>query len=236
MNIKINKEEAEWLFKLEYSRYIFGSYLYGTQKENSDQDILVIYNLPQDWECEHLLDRIHHQFQWDDVENNIQYVFTYQNQYWNNLESGDSTINADILIFENTNYKSQWKHVHYKETLNYCKTYNIIKAYLGFAKRDLKQYTKKNKLFHAIRGLSTAYALMENRLITKQELIDIKDLITTDSSIFDINILINLEKELRKKLNDMYQKRKIKRYYIEESGDELLDKLLNSLNIDEFKY
>ena len=51
--------------------------------------------------------------------------------------------------------------------LEILRTYKIIKSFIGFAKRDIKQYSlgkDKNKLFHINRGLYCAEEPFNNRL------------------------------------------------------------------------
>ena len=151
MNIKINKEEADYIFSLNNKQYIFGSKLYGTSNDDSDTDILVIY------ESFHKERDVfypnYHQFQYDDLENNKQYVFTSKEMFYKNLLSGDSTINSDIVLF-NDNF------IDIKDKLNICRTYKVIKAYIGFANRDIKNINKgKNKHFHIERSLYSAEKL-----------------------------------------------------------------------------
>jgi hypothetical protein len=156
MNIKINKEQAQLLFNCEEKRHVIGSNLYRTNNENSDKDILVIYK--SEFQSDDYYPN-YHQFQYDDVENNTDYIFTSQERFWHNLLSGDSTINADIIL-ANPMYKDD-------EKLNILRTFNIIKSFIGFAKRDIKQYEMnkgKNKIFHINRSLHCAEKLLNNEV------------------------------------------------------------------------
>ena len=122
-----------------------------------------------------------------------------------------------------------------KLKLAYCKTYKVIKAYIGFAKRDLKQINKdKSKLFHANRGLYCAQELLEGRLPLLSE---IQKLALKDG-YFQENLgdLIYTENLLRTKLNKLYDDNKIVTYYIEKCGNMLFDKMFEANNIKEFKY
>ncbi len=223
MNIKINREESEYLFNLELNRYLFGSRLYKTNKEDSDSDILIIYK------SFHKESDIYypnyHQFQYDDIENNIQYIFSSEEVFYKNLLSGDSTINSDIVLF-NDNFKN------IEDKLNLCRTYKIIKAYLGFSKRDIKMFNKgKNKLFHIQRGLYTAEKLINNEIPIID---DFKNF-----NINDLEELSNKEKQLREIINDMFDKDLLTLYPKNSliSGKNSLEiKLIESNNIKEFKY
>ena len=70
-----------------------------------------------------------HQFQYKDIENNIDYIWISNEQFFKNQASGESTINSDIILFADFLEESS--------KLNMCRTYNVMKAYLGFAIRDL---------------------------------------------------------------------------------------------------
>lgn len=153
MNIKITKEQHLRLCELEFKEYIFGSHLHGTNNINSDKDILrvikdnIIFNNSNT--LGKYLPNVHI-FQYDDIENNTQYVYMTEYQFWCNLFSGDGHIQADIILL--TDY--------FENPLFLCRTYKIIKGYLGLVKRDLKYYGKnKKKQLHCIRGL---YILLIN--------------------------------------------------------------------------
>lgn len=222
MNIVINIEEKNELDKLVIRKFKIGSVLYQTNNKNSDTDILNIYNTT-DFELKSALPN-YHQFQYKDIENNIDWLYTSELQFWKNFYSGDSTINADVVIFTDlvkTNI----------EKLELCRTFKVIKSYIGFAKRDLKQVNKdKSKIFHAERGLYTANELINGRLPIIDDIKRIYD------NAADFNYLVELEAELRNICNKMYESNELKTYYIKETDNSFLNKLLNSNNIKEFKY
>jgi len=225
MNIIINKEERDYLEKSVLRRFTIGSQLYGTNNSESDTDILSIYETSE-LELMSGLPNFH-QFQWKDTENNIDWLYTSELQFWKNFYSGDSIINADIVLFTDL-IKDDLK-------LSYCRTYKVIKAYIGFAKRDLKHINKdKSKLFHANRGLYCAQELLEGRLPLLSE---IQKLALKDG-YFQENLgdLIYTENLLRTKLNKLYDDNKIVTYYIEKCGNMLFDKMFEANNIKEFKY
>lgn len=217
MNIKITKEENERLSKWTTSEFIFGSYLYGTNSETSDKDILRIYIPDKFWYSFITTIEFKHCFQYDDVENNVQYVYVLYSQFMKLLYNGDNTIFSDILLFKDN------------VDLKKYKTYNIIKAYLGYAKRDLKHNTFK-RIFHAERSLYTAECLLNNEQPLKG---DIQGIYKNSRPK---EYLILKENSLRKRLNEMLEKQIISRYYIPETKDELLNKLWKANNIIEFKY
>jgi len=222
MNIHINKSQHEYLQKLVEKSYRIGSHLYGTSNENSDVDVLCVYD-PDEFISLTITEfNCTHQFQYKDVENNIDYIYTTSPQFRLNQMSGESTINSDVLLFIGN------------PKLEACFTYKVIKGYLGMAKRDLKQYKEgRHKLIHAKRGLYCAEMLM-NKRVPSLEVIR-----TFYNMEHDVQELIECEKQLRNKLTDMFNKDEIKMYYIPQilqGGYEIFQILLDSKNIKEFKY
>ena len=144
-----------------------GSHMYGLDNKNSDIDYLSIYLENYDnrnsfmWE--------HHQLQYK--KNNIDFNFTTLQSFIRNALTGDSTINFEVLHSEDLkNSKLSWLY----ERRNDFRNYNIIKSYLGIAKRDHKFWIKdtnnfKNhtsetnkKLAHFVRGVIFAKNLFDN--------------------------------------------------------------------------
>ncbi len=235
MNIHINKEEHEYLKPFVYSEQQIGSKLYGTNTENSDTDILCIYKWDDEFDIRwgHMLNN--HQFQYKDTDNNIDYIYTTYNQFIKNQQNGDSTINSDVMLFT--------KLISIDKAMQFCRTHRVIKAYLGFAKRDIKQYKQApDKLIHAIRGLYMAQSLIKNEIPTldgiRQSINNMK--IFPERKLL-LNYLINLEKQLREEFRILFDKDEIKLCYIPEMDGEynrrkLFQKLLDSNNTREFKY
>lgn len=222
MNIKISKEEHEFLLNYLVNQFTFGSRMYGTDTENSDTDYLCIYKFPTTGAWGKVLDYPSiHQFQYDDIENNAQYIWTSIYQFNQNLTSGDSIVNAEVLLFDD-NISTIYSK------LELLRTYKIIKAFLGFAKRDLKN----NKLFHAERCLYIAYCLLDNELPTLNVIREMKN----GSIIYTLQALINLERELRERCNKLFEKGELQMYFIPKVENPLLQKLLDSNNTKEFKY
>lgn len=159
MNIKFTDQET---FNLLYTNSIvrveFGSILYGLNDQHSDTDIMCVYS-------DTLFERTsiftnHHQFQYKDIENNTDYIFTSLSNFISNIISGDSTINFEII---NSNLLINTPLEFLYENRFFFYTYNIIKSYLGLAKRDIekinKQPSERDKtkaLIHAIRGYTFA--------------------------------------------------------------------------------
>lgn len=217
MNIKINKEQYLRLKEYIGLEFIFGSKMYGTDTSSSDTDILCFYTPPESWLP--FMDTLpnNHQFQYDDLESNTQYIFTTVDQFLRNQASGDSMINTEIILFTDM--------FETEDKVEICRTYKIIKALLGFAKRDLKH---KGRQFHVKRAVYLAEKLLNNELPSLSE---VKSL---QKEIYDINVrIINV---LRERLNKLYETDKIPLYYIPRVEDSLLQLLLDSNNIKEFKY
>lgn len=150
MNIKISKEEHERLCKVPYEEYLFGSRLFGTHTKESDYDYIRVYNYEDVFATKMIgLPNIH-SFQVD-LEG-VQYIWMTKEQFWGGLRSGDGTMQSDILMFGN--------HFNKDFALKICRSYNIVKAYLGVAKRDLKLHKNEKKRFHAHRSIYIAQELM----------------------------------------------------------------------------
>ena len=223
MNIKITKEEHERLQSLVMGTYVFGSHLYGTNTESSDKDLL--HFIPADFttgsEIAYNTYPCIHQFQYDDLENNEQHIYTTQRQFTRNLISGDSGVNLDVAMF------------HKKFPFEQLFTYKIVKSILGFAKRDVKN----GKKFHAMRNIFYAYCMLE-----KSELPGLKGLKMihdTHDHLYQYDKKEVTEQILsfRNKLNELYNRGEIPTYWVPKVDDDsLLKKLLDSNNIREFRY
>lgn len=223
MNIKINDNELELVSIYIQNSYIIGSRLYNTHTDESDYDILYIIKpfIKSDAYYPN-----NHQLQYDSSDGRKQYMFTTKERFYRNLFSGESTINADVIMF------TDFDDLSVSERLNYCRTYNVIKAFLGFAKRDLKHYHNgKNKKFHVVRGLYCAEKLMNNELPKLEELSSYIELGKDD--------LIKKCSELRNRCNDMFNSKELTLFpkeLIFEPENSLEKKIMESNNILEFKY
>jgi predicted nucleotidyltransferase len=175
MNIHFLEEDEKLLTSLNnltIESFIIGSHMYNLNNEKSDLDFLNIYLEPKSnlssvlWE--------HHQLQYKRTLNNknIDENYTTLQGFIRNILTGDATINFEILFSEDLDKSESlgWLYKYRKDFIGY----NIIKSYLGLAKRDLKYYIKdtKNlkyhdeetdkKLFHFIRGVFSARMLLIN--------------------------------------------------------------------------
>lgn len=92
---KVLKKELDksTIFEIE-----IGSGMYNLKTSESDTDILKIY-----LECSLNMTSViknHHQFQYKDEQNNIDYIYTSLQQFIANILSGDSTVNYEVLYSE----------------------------------------------------------------------------------------------------------------------------------------
>ena len=234
MNIVITKEEHSRLLQMEVGRVVMGSTLYGTATDNSDIDYLCFYKKPYFWGTEYYPNI--HQFQY--TEDNVDYIWTNSEQFWRNQRSGDSTINSDIVMFNKTP-AGNWTDGIMPMTglaLQYCRTYKVIKAFLGFAKRDLKDGSD-HKITHAERSMHCAHHLLDNMLPNLTVIQEIYGVNRFDTNLkAKIPEMLEYNKKLRTKLNGMYDSGELKMYYVPKTNDLLLNKLLDSNNTKEFRY
>jgi len=190
MNIKKNinkdKELFDNLIKSSFVKIEIGSKMYGLEHENSDTDILCIYNTSKRELL--MFDRSHHQIQFK--VDGVDYLFVNIHTFISNTISGDSTINFEIinsksLLGTELDFLYKYKYYFYN--------YKIIRSYLGLARRDLKRinidsktdFDKNKKIAHAYRGLKTAkkiydlkYGFFSNYssiFLTKNEINEIKN-------------------------------------------------------------
>jgi len=96
MNLHINKEQFDVLMNSKLiGKFIIGSKLYGIDNDNSDTDYLIIYQPFKNQIFSAFTN--HHQFQYKDVDYNIDYNFVDVITFVRNLTKGDSTINYELL-------------------------------------------------------------------------------------------------------------------------------------------
>ena len=102
MNLHITQEQFNVLLPICTEKYVIGSQYYGFASEDSDTDILCVYD-----QSGLDISALNHygifsniQLQYKDLENNVDYVFTTRPQFWGNLLSGDSQINLEVALLE----------------------------------------------------------------------------------------------------------------------------------------
>lgn len=218
MNIMITKGEHEFLQNRKHDTYIIGSRMYGTNTPESDIDYLYVY---EDFEEVAPFLPNKHQFQYK--EEGVDHIYTSGTQFFKNLVTGESTINADVIMFAYP-MKDENK-------LKMVRTYKVVRAYLGMARRDIRQWRAgHHKLVHAARGLHCAEFLMDNRLPRL-------DVIRALSKINqDKEILLEEHEAMRTRCSELYERDDLKSYFIPIIGNSLVQKLQDANNIKEFHY
>lgn len=219
MNVKITKEQHNELCSLEYKEYIFGSQLHDIATNDSDEDFIRV--ISDDFYDKFktkakFLPNIH-SWQFDDKENDIQYVWMTESQFYHNLFSGDGNMIADVVLLSG----------EFEDCMFLCRTYKVIKGYLGVAKRDLKMHgNEPKKRFHAFRSLYMAKELIADRLPTIEGIKKLKQL-----ELPNKDVLFEEESELRKSLNDMLNTGSIHTYPIFKEENSLVQVMTDCNNI-----
>lgn len=222
MNIHFNNANLlQELTQATLLKVEFGSSLYGINSVNSDVDYLYLHAREKSLDNSFLWE--HHQLQMK--HNNQDLIFSTLHLFLRNLLSGDSTINFEVLHSSELAQSSlNFLFTHRQKFYNY----NMIKSYLGLAKRDLKsclvnenQFVNFKKLSHAYRGIISAQAILncnyDNQLTQYQaDYQIIKDLKLNQTLSFAqaqelVQYLENLNSDLRKKNNNLLESKKINR-------------------------
>jgi hypothetical protein len=233
MNIKIDKEQHEWLTSnVNFDEFLFGSRLLGNAKEDSDFDYLRVYKDSEIIYYFHTLGKFLpniHAFQYTEGKE-AQYIWMSESQFWKNFFSGDGSLLTDIVLYYRES--QSW------DALKLSYTYKVIKGLLGVTKRDLKKHKDWTKrMIYAEKSLYMAECLMDRKLPC---FIEIKEILNKNHGLnFSqeaIQILKEKEEYLRKRLNSMLDNNEIA-YYPEFKEETLLiDLMVSSNNIKEFRY
>ncbi len=229
MNIKISKEQHNKLCKLPYKEYLFGSQLHGIANKDSDFDYVRV--ISDDFylsftSLARFLPNIH-SFQ-HTVSKELQYLWMTETQFYRGLFSGDGNLLADIVLLNDA-------HEEYENGLDLCRCYRVIKGYLGVAKRDLRLHGNWNKkIFHALRSLYMAEKLMDDDRPTVKGIKLLKNYFDDNPS--SKNTLVEREKLLREKLNNMLNKNEINLFPVFEEQNDLINLMARNNNTKEFIY
>lgn len=226
MNIKITKEQHDYLSTLSFKEYLFGSQLHGIANKDSDFDYVRV--ISDDFylfftSLAKYLPNIH-SWQFDDVD--TQYVWMTETQFWRGFFSGDGNNLADIVLLSG----------EFNDTLFLSKTYKICKAFIGVAKRDLKLHGNLDKKkFHALRSMYMAESLMDNHIPTVE---GIQLLYANYGGCYlpSLEALKDKEQSLRERLNNMLNKGEIEMYPKFNEENKLVQIMMDCNNIKEFKY
>lgn len=223
MNFKITKESNDELSKIFTKEYPFGSRLHGVATEESDYDYIRI--IPESFydrfttKAKYLPNI--HSFQYEDIENNSQYVYLTETQFYRNLFSGDGNMIADIVLLSG----------EFEDAMVLCRTYRIIKGFLGVAKRDLKLHGNiEKKRFQSARCLYMARCLINN---IQPKIEDIQ--MMKEHIIPDVKDLSFIELELRNVLNAMYNNNLITGFPVFKEEDILVKIMTDANNMKEYR-
>ncbi len=182
MNIHFkDKELFENLKLATIAKVKVGSHLYGTNgmyddsEHTSDEDFLYIYATSEN-ELKSFI-WTNHQLQYK--EDGIDHNFVSVHSFIRNCLNGDSTINFEVIQSDEL---QGTKLAFLNENKEAFKTYQIIRSYLGFARRDIKyyyktktEYEKKKQLEHIIRGFLYSYDLIHTNFKFKLINLNLKD-------------------------------------------------------------
>lgn len=218
MNIHFNDNE---LFEQLKFNTVFeinvGSYMYNLTSQNSDIDTLHIYL--ESKENANCVLRTHHQLQYKN--NNVDYLFTSLTQFINNILSGDSTINYEVL-------KTDYFRLKFPELYKAMDFENleVAKSYLGMCRRDFKSiatYEEKNeklhkKLYHFVRGVLFAESIIYDKKLFGEDsvileynelLLNIKNMKISEKEFFEIRYAyFDLMQEYRELVDEKIKNKK----------------------------
>lgn len=238
MNIHI--KDIELFERLAISTLVgidVGSRMYGLEHKDSDTDTLCIY-ATSDEELNSFY-MSHHQIQYKEL--NKDYIFTNIHSFLRNALSGDATINFEVINSKKLIGTSlEFLYNLRKEFYNY----KILRAYLGFAKRDIKrididgktEFGKNKKIAHSYRGLMFAKKIYNNEDIelSENEIKEIKETIWKldgykERKSYSEKLMKEIE-TFRKMINSELDKGTLTNF-MTVNGQRKLDKEINKLMV-----
>lgn len=239
MNIPITADQYGRFDGVTKLDLIYGSRLFNVHREDSDYDIISLYDYNQVFKEKFYYPNIH-SFKYEDTENNVDRVLMTHEQFWNAFYSGDGTMYADIVLFnENIFLFDSFKlsGTLSEKRLAMCRTYKVIKGYCGTAKRDLasistiKDAVEKEKIIRrSTKNLYIAECLIEN-IFPEMETIQ---KIFLQDPVEQVSVLAGKETLLRQTANDLFNAHKIENYFIHKTEDDLLNIMLHGNNLKEY--
>lgn len=212
MNIHIkDKDFFHSLQSASLASARFGSHLYKTNDQFSDSDIHYVYTTSEIETISFL--KSHHHLQYK--EEGIDHIFVNLHTFLSNVIKGDSTVLFEII--HSDAFKGTSLEFLYNMRIAF-NNYAIIRAYLGYSRRDIQHYHKKEThreqlkaLGHIHRGYFFAKSLMEGNfsLINNDFLevfAEIKKITETDfkTKKHFLNKGQELVTELRNELNHQF--------------------------------
>jgi predicted nucleotidyltransferase len=230
MNIPITKEQHERFADVTKYDLVYGSRLFGVHREDSDWDIISLYEYEDVFgPKQHFLPNIH-SFKYEDTEKNEDRIYMTYEQFWKAFYDGDGTMYADIILFGN--------YFAY-DALKLCRAYKIIKGYCGTAKRDLltaKRSTpeERKKIFHrSAKNLYIAGCLIDNEY---PDIEHIRNVVfkQAEGVTASVDTLLKAETYLREEANKLFNSHEIENYHIPTTDDELLNIMLSGNNLKEY--
>jgi len=207
-----------------------GSSIYNLSDKNSDIDYLYIYKENLDNLKSFMFE--HHQLQYKDK--NIDHNFTNIQTFIRNTLTGDSTINIETIFSKLKDTKLDFLYQNRYKFINY----NIIKSYLGLAKRDLKMYLSgidrtSKKLTHFYRSVLFAEDLIVNKnLNVLKDNEFLRDTKFKNKNIEYIDVFKNKMDYLRSLNNKNLEQNKIQRY-MDSNSLKNIDEFVKSLGYSE---
>ena len=220
MNIKLkNKVLFDDLYNSSFIRIEVGSSMYGLKHKKSDTDILCIYNTSKN-ELNSVF-KSFHQIQLK--KNNTDYLFTNIHNFISNSISGESTINFEVINSKKLiNSPLNFLYENKKMFINY----KVLKAYTGFAKRDIKRinidaktdFEKNKKVTHILRSILFAEKILNNieLELSENEINLIKNKIWNISDFRNrelyLKSLSDRNEKLRKQITGLYNNNKLIKY------------------------
>ena len=244
MNIHIDKEKFDYIMNNTkiFGEFVVGSKLYGLDNENSDTDYLIIYN-PFKNELTSPFTN-HHQYQYKDVENNIDYNLVNVVDFVRNLVSGDSTINYELL--HSKDFQENESLGWLSKYIDKFSTYNICKSYLGMAKRDITHLNKRKTIsdklsgfMHAVRGLISAQYIMGGCYtlnIMRDETLESFRFYQMLTTIDPNKVILEDIKNQREKLNTALENKEIIRFLGVDTQIKITYKLNSMCLVDNDKF
>lgn len=196
----------EKLKNLTITSVEFGSHLYGLNTSESDTDIFHIYNKTDNMN-KSIIKRFNNiQFKQDNTDS----IFCTLDDFILDLINGGSTVSFEVLhLLKDT--KLNWIY----EIREMFYNYENIRSYLGVAKRDCKLYKQSpKKLSHAYRSVLYAHKILSGEFNFNFSEDEFKTLqafrhnISTDA---DRKTILKLAEELRNVINELNDKKEIKR-------------------------
>lgn len=163
MNIKIDKQLHEYLLGMSIGGYEFGAGMRGQTTSESDVDILKF--IPEFIELNRSPVNTTHFLQYKDEELGVDYVYCTVSQFCHALVNGDATICHEI--FRDAVLKGKpLMDIELMFAPEDFDTMKIARAYLGLARRDLKNTKvlkgrpRDKKFEHAERSINEVRRMM----------------------------------------------------------------------------